>query len=112
MARRKNERGKLGNMVERGEHQLQEVAYSRFEPLDGENGGRTREFHGEVKLGQNWNWRPGDPRFPARRGSELGFEGPWRELGRWRTPGCSGFEFCRVELADFGIERVVRLLCS
>ena len=51
-ARRKNERGKLGNMVERGEHQLQEVAYSRFEPLDGENGGRTREFHGEVKLGQ------------------------------------------------------------
>ena len=65
-ARHRNERLKLGNVVERGELQLQEVAYSRFEPLCGENGGRTMKFHGEVESGRSWNWRLGDLRFPAR----------------------------------------------
>ena len=37
------------NVMEHGEHQLQEVAYSQFEPLDGENGGRTMKFHGKVE---------------------------------------------------------------
>ena len=62
-------------MVERREHQLQEVAYSRFEPLDGENGGRTREFHGEVKLGQNWNWRQEIRDFRRGEGRSSGLKG-------------------------------------
>ena len=88
------------NVVERGEHQLKEVAYSRFEPLGGENGGRTMKFHGEVESGRSLNWRLRDLRFPARWWSELEFEGPWRGLGRWRIPGCGGFGNHGVELVD------------
>ena len=86
--------------MERGEHQFQEVAYSRFEPLGGENGGRTMKFHGEVESGRSLNWRLRDLRFPTRWWSELEFEGPWRGLGRWRIPGCGGFGNHGVELAD------------
>ena len=93
-------------MVERGELQLQEVAYSRFEPLGDENGGWTMKFRSEVESGRSWNWQLRDPRFPVRWWLELEFEEPWRGIGRWRDPGCGGFGNHGVELVDLWIERV------
>ena len=50
------------------------------------------EFHGETEFGQNSNWQPGNPGFPVRWGLWLWLEGLRRELGRWSSSGCGGFE--------------------
>jgi len=63
------------------------------------------EFHGEVEFGQNSNWRPGNPGFPARWRSWLWFEGLRRKLGRWSSSGCGGFEIHGGELAKSAGER-------
>ena len=80
------------NVEERGEHEHEFLTYSRFEPLDKRNGGRAMEFHGEVEFGRNLDRRPGNPRFPARWGLWLWLEGSRRELGRWSSFRCGGFE--------------------
>jgi hypothetical protein len=63
------------------------------------NGARTMKFHGEVEFGRNSNWQPGNSGFPARWGLWLWLEGLRRELGRWLSFGCSGFEIHGGELA-------------
>ena len=85
------------NVEERGEHEHEWLTYSRFEPLDGRNGGRTMEFHGEIEFGRNSNWRPGNSGFPARSGLWLWLEG--------LSFGCGGFEIHGGELAKSAGER-------
>ena len=63
------------------------------------------KFHGEVEFGRNSNWRPGNPRFPARWGLWQWLEGLRRELGRWLSFGCGGFEIHGGELAKSAGER-------
>ena len=93
------------NVEERGEHEHEWLTYSRFEPLDKRNGGRAMEFHGEVKFGRNLDRRPGNPRFPARWELWLWLEGLRREIGRWLSFGCGGFEIHGGELAKSAGER-------
>ena len=45
-----NRCGNNGNVKEQGEHQLEEVTYSRFEPLGKGNGGLMMEFHGDERI--------------------------------------------------------------
>ena len=100
-----NLRGNDVNVEERGEHEHEWLTYSRFEPLDGRNGGRTMEFHSEIEFGRNSNGWPGNPRFPARWGLWLWLEGLRRELGRWSSFRCGGFEIHGGELAKSAGER-------
>jgi len=93
------------NVEERGEHEHEWLTYSRFEPLDERNGGRAMEFHGDVEFGRNLNWRPGNPGFPTRWRLWLWLEGLRRELGRWLSFGCGGFEIHGGELAKSAGER-------
>ena len=59
-------RGNLMNVQERGEHEHQQLTYSRFKHLDERKGGRMLEFDGEMGFGRTDDRRPGNPRFPAR----------------------------------------------
>jgi hypothetical protein len=63
------------------------------------------KFHDEVESGRNSNWRPRNSGFPARRRSWLWFEVLRRELGRWLSFGCGGFEIHGGERADSAGER-------